>query len=440
MKFVLLSLAALAAAAPQRVGVHTFSDEEIVTTFLDNPRLLPPSTYAVLRAHAERSVQKALSKRQFPGLATLSLTNVVTTLQTAGALLSSFMPTATGAPTATVPDLQHSPGDAFPGAKRTKVRYGPYRIPPISERNLDSDLLLVRGMAHTFQIGGKRPCEGDCRLLSVTGSMEYADGKPAENADGAWFHHALIFATGPTVTPLCNSTYPIDELFMGGNEKSLIPYSLGNESTILSAYHLGAQDKLILSTQLMNMQDREKWVWLTMDFEWLPAAEAPNHRKSRFIWASISSSTAGTCSTGTNPWGVSNITAEMRPKADVMEESSTPWTSNVEGTILATGGHMHDGGVGIDIFLNDKVICASEPIYSNNTGGMGGHGGGEHGNSDIPHIQGQSRCKYPNGVQLKVGDRTWIRARYNFKQHPGMKDKDGNLDEIMGITGLLVAW
>jgi hypothetical protein len=36
------------------------------------------------------------------------------------------------APVSTVPEVQDEQAKAWPGAKRRKVRYGPYRIPPIS--------------------------------------------------------------------------------------------------------------------------------------------------------------------------------------------------------------------------------------------------------------------------------------------------------------------
>jgi hypothetical protein len=68
--------------------------------------------------------------------------------------------------------------------KRSKIRYGPYRIPPISEKNLESEFLNERGMGNTLKLGAVKPCDGECTLLSLSAGMEYADGTLAENANG----------------------------------------------------------------------------------------------------------------------------------------------------------------------------------------------------------------------------------------------------------------
>jgi hypothetical protein len=84
---------------------------------------------------------------------------------------------------------------------------------------------------------------------------------------------------------------------------------------------------------------------------------------------------------------------------------------------------MHDGGTSTDIYLNDKVICRSAPKY----GSGGGHGGmegmgsakGAAGNANIPHIQSQNRCSFPDGIPLKKGDKMYISANYDFTKREG---------------------
>jgi hypothetical protein len=91
-------------------------------------------------------------------------------------------------PEATVQEVQHSNGEIWKEAKRTKIRYGPYRIPPTSENNWESTLLGVRGMTDTLNIKAKKPCAGECTILSLFAGLEYADGSPGTNANGAWLH------------------------------------------------------------------------------------------------------------------------------------------------------------------------------------------------------------------------------------------------------------
>lgn len=92
------------------------------------------------------------------------------------------------APQSTVPEMQDSIGVLWKEAKRTKIRYGPYRIPPTSEDNWEAKLLGVRGMADTLKIRAKKPCEGECLLLTLNADLEYADGSPGNNSNGAWLH------------------------------------------------------------------------------------------------------------------------------------------------------------------------------------------------------------------------------------------------------------
>jgi hypothetical protein len=87
-------------------------------------------------------------------------------------------------PASKVPDLQELKAQSWPEAKRIKVRHGPYRIPPTSEENLELKMMKAAGMSNMYDIAITKPCQHECTLLQVTGSMEYADGKQADNTNG----------------------------------------------------------------------------------------------------------------------------------------------------------------------------------------------------------------------------------------------------------------
>lgn len=86
------------------------------------------------------------------------------------------------------------------------MRYGPYRIPPTSEQNIESMILNVQGMSNTLKIGAKKPCDGECTMLSLFADLEYADGTAANNANGVCFNQFLIVFT--TSTGEVNSVRP----------------------------------------------------------------------------------------------------------------------------------------------------------------------------------------------------------------------------------------
>jgi hypothetical protein len=48
-------------------------------------------------------------------------------------------------------------------------------------------------MTNTFKIGAKKPCEGECTVLGLQGDIEYADGKPASNAEGVSYSTPVHF-------------------------------------------------------------------------------------------------------------------------------------------------------------------------------------------------------------------------------------------------------
>jgi hypothetical protein len=78
----------------------------------------------------------------------------------------------------------------------------------------------------------------------------------------------------------------------------------------------------------------------------------------------------------------------------------------------STPGHLHDGATSIDLFMNGKRVCEAKATYSSgpSAAGMGANHGGE-------HISSISSC--PLGVPLKVNDKFWLAANYDFTKHQG---------------------
>jgi hypothetical protein len=208
---------------------------------------------------------------------------------------------------------------------------------------------------------------------------------------------------------------------MVGNERSPVYFGLQN-STIRSGYHLTSGDTLILESQLMNMEDKEKWVWVTVTYEYLLGPQS-DLKSGSYAWKSLNLATAGTCPISKiNPFGASNLTSESNPKSLQLVEHSIPWQAPFDGFILMTGGHMHDGGTSVEILLNDNLICTSVPTYRKTGvehGAMSRSDSGSAHNMEIEHIVAQSRCVFPDGIPIKKGDRMYLRANYDFRQHAG---------------------
>lgn len=244
------------------------------------------------------------------------------------------------APNSTVPEAINLPPTAWKEAKSTKIRYGPYRIPPTSENNVESQLLNVQGMSNTLKIGAKKPCDKECTMLGLFADLEYADGSAASNSNGAWLHHIVLLNSGPAVIePNCGAG-KIENIFMSGNERSKGGFALPN-SSIKSGYSLTPKDSFILTTQLMNMDDKEKWAWVTITYEYLEGAH-PDYKQGKTVWQSIGPQLQNCGNKIQSPWGPSNLTATQQPKIDVFTEHSMPWTAPKDGWLMSAGGHMHE--------------------------------------------------------------------------------------------------
>jgi hypothetical protein len=222
----------------------------------------------------------------------------------------------------------------------------------------------------------------------------------------------VLLNSGPKVVDGNCGSAKIDNMMMIGNERSMNGYALPG-AKIKSGYKLHPEDTFILQAELMNLLDKEQWVWMTIAYEILDG-HAPDYKDGRMLWMSIgplSMSCPG--HKIKSPWGPTNLTLAQQPKAEVFSEHSFPWKAPRDGFILATGGHMHDGGETLEIFQNDKVICTSAPTYTKEAGhghSMGRRqiSGGKQSNNEIAHIDKQPGCNFPEGKPLSKGDTMYL--------------------------------
>lgn len=120
---------------------------------------------------------------------------------------------------------------------------------------------------------------------------------------------------------------------------------------------------------------------------------------------------------------------------------SKPWTPNIEGKILNAGGHLHDGGVYVDLTANatDK-LCRSTARYSEKPDYIwrGTTMDGEKVARDHISSMGGCETKELAGREMKR-DQSWvIKAQYDFNQKAG-NEEGGKMAEVMGIAIVLVA-
>jgi hypothetical protein len=83
------------------------------------------------------------------------------------------------------PRRQESQSEStVPGAKRVKIRSGPYRVPNMMKTNPTGE----RGMLWNYpDLQIERPCNGECTILRQLAGLEYANGSIANIDSGMWF-------------------------------------------------------------------------------------------------------------------------------------------------------------------------------------------------------------------------------------------------------------
>jgi hypothetical protein len=234
-----------------------------------------------------------------------------------------------------------------------------------------------------------------------------------------WLHHVVLTNMGPNVTELTCGNRKFEPLFESGNERTEIPFTSATPGW-KTGYRVRQSDFFVLNSELMNMNEQEKWVWITINYDYIENFEG--YKESQILWLSVGFSR---CTGSTeNPFGKTNLTKTLQPTKPVFSEHSIPWTAASDGYVIATSSHLHDGATSMEIYKNDKVICVSLPEYGKGGGmHMAGHskrqmGKVENGNQD-EHIVSQSPCIYNDPIAFKKGDTIFTKANYNFTQHAG---------------------
>lgn len=144
----------------------------------------------------------------------------------------------------------------------------------------------------------------------------------------------MLLNIGPT-DPVCGG--PIEHLFESGNERTDIEFALPG-AAIKSGYHIKKDDVFLINTELMNMDDKEKWVWLQLTFDFIEGHD-PAYKDGKVIWMSIGPARCGELID--NPFGRSNLTLSAKPTQSKFVEYSIPWKARRNGYILGINSHMH---------------------------------------------------------------------------------------------------
>lgn len=231
------------------------------------------------------------------------------------------------------------------------------------------------------------------------------------------------FNTGPTrwdaagQGKICFPFFPVrttvskaERFFTAGNERT--PFNYNNPgSTDLSSgtgYYLRKEDKFQYLVELMNMNMQDVVVYITMVYDFIDGPLPKGWMEVKPVWLD-----ANQCGS-----------SEVRPRSETgsFAIESRPWNPNFEGKVLEAMGHLHDGGVDIEIRASSTgTLCKASAKYGESPDYL--FRGTSMGGDKVAksHISSMGGCTSENlkVKELKKGQSWSVKGSYDYSKYEG---------------------
>jgi hypothetical protein len=221
-----------------------------------------------------------------------------------------------------------------------------------------------------------------------------------------------------------------ERYFVTGNER--IPfryYSPAAKGQPATAYHLDAADRFFYLVELMNMNMNDATVYITMTYDITEGALPAGWQDVKTVFLDANSCRS---SEVPSPKGKTEFSIQ-----------SKPWRPNVEGRIIDSMGHLHDGGIDIAIqatqgnaLCKATAVYSSKPEYVYRDTGMAMHGD----KVAKDHISEMAGCGANDiKIQKMSKDQTWYtKGVYDYNKRAANLE-GGAPSEVMAIAIVIVA-
>ena len=273
---------------------------------------------------------------------------------TTGAAAPTTGAPTTGAPTTLVPQstVEVSTTTTIaeiptrPGAVTLQLKTGPFDIQP-GQNNIDTK-------------GSIPQPEFDGFITAIRPDLIYADGT-VPGVDVVHLHHGVwLNLSGRDAT----SSLP-QRFFAAGEEKTTLalpaPYG----------YPYATSDRWVLNYMLHNLTPLATQVWVTYEIDIIPtdAPEAAGMLAARPIWMDVENGKLYPVFDAIRGMG-DGVTYTYPDQADAPYGEGAAlneWTVDQDGTLIATAGHLHPGGLHTDLWVErsgeQAHLFQSEALY-----------------------------------------------------------------------------
>jgi hypothetical protein len=140
-------------------------------------------------------------------------------------------------------------------------------------------------------------------------------------------------------------------VFIGGGGSAGSGSGFAAKNTnVKSGVYISPSNKFMFSAEIVNYDPREKDIYLSLDYEWVPG-KVPG-----LMDVGMGALSANDCN---------NLNGLFIPPKDrPITYQGADWTVTQNGYFVNFTPHLHDGGVNVKIILNGESSCASISSYS----------------------------------------------------------------------------
>jgi hypothetical protein len=246
--------------------------------------------------------------------------------------------------------------------------------------------LLGELLHNNFTFNIKPPCT-DCQITSLAPDLTDTSGNSVNMDTGPMLHHFVLYQQGGQDVSCPSGIYPGfmgKRLFASGNERTSIPQIPGY------GLYIAPGASFAMTSDLMNYASTPQTVQIRLHVTWVPGNTL---KQITPVWLDE-----------TGPCGYSYMDVGAG-----QTHQSTSWTSNISGTLIGMGGHVHAYGQHISAVDTTTNTPLCDSVATQMTMSMGAAAG-------VPMITNMTKCigQAPNYVaQIHQGDTIQMDSYYN---------------------------
>ncbi|KAF2666211.1 hypothetical protein BT63DRAFT_53020 [Microthyrium microscopicum] len=315
--------------------------------------------------------------------------------------------------------------------KRSRVTYGTYKLSAFNAPAAHGGMSMPGmenegGMTDASNKKAPKPCS-DCTLKYARASLHYPDGTIANFKTGAYLHHLTMAVVGPgrndVACPGGTMRIPknMERMLAIHNDRNETYFGINANDKM--GFYLGKDDTMDLELMLKNEVNIPKEVIFTIEWEYAPG-RPEGWSDVKGIWMD-----AAPCNA---------MDSDIPPPKNQTQFTLTgpEWVSPMDGKLLNTVGHMHDGGVDVKILVNGKPVCTSNAEYGSRPEYIASPEAIAQGASKSSHISRYTPCIAIGDI--KKGDKLKLTADYDFVKWKPSLNKIGAQSHVMGVAMLFV--